>query len=36
MKVFGKFGDSDGEFAQIDPVEATDAVLPPYSVNYLR
>lgn len=36
VKVFGKFGDSDGEFAQIDPVEATDAVLPPYSVNYLR
>lgn len=34
--VFTKFGDTDGEFAQIDPVEATDAVLPPYSVSYLR
>ncbi|MBN8525430.1 MAG: hypothetical protein J0M02_08850 [Planctomycetes bacterium] len=36
VTVFGRFGDGAGEFAEIAPVEAADAMLPPYSVNYLR
>lgn len=36
VNVFAKFGDTEGEFAEIVPVEAADAVLPPFSVNHLR
>ncbi len=33
---YGSFGDKEGDIKEIKPMDFTDAVLPPYSINVLR